>query len=86
MEKRILEKRTRNYIIATLDNPTQYLKLFNGQYMFVENIDAASLASNKTTARWMVEDYYTTIGKTFDLVVLPIEISYELINEYADEG
>ena len=82
MEKYI-EKKMRKYVIATLGNPTQYLKKTPAkkEYFFTKDIEIATKASNKKIMQDVLNYYYYDIGLNIKLVVVPIDITYELIDE-----
>lgn len=82
--KKFLEKKVRKYVIATLDQPTQYLvvPLSPSKYYFAEDIERAS----KTLTRKLAEDvqklFYIDSGlKDIQTVIVPIEETYEIIME-----
>ena len=62
--KKFLEKKIRKYVIATLDQPTQYLvvPLSPNKYYFVEDIGRASKTLTRKLAE-MCRSYFTsTLG------------------------
>ena len=81
--KRYLEKKTRKYVIATLDNPTLYLKKTpaKSEYCFVEDIEVATKTVSKKVMGEILRYYYLDTGLDTELVVIPIEITYEIIDE-----
>ena len=82
--QRYEEKRIKRYVIASFDSPTLYLYRLPGcsdQYAFTQNIDYAVKTVNQTDALLIKNDYLCQNGIQLDLVVLPINIVYELINE-----
>lgn len=80
---KILEKSIVKYVIATLDTPTFYLHkaLQRSDYNFTDNIEAATKCADKNIANTVVEYYRLETGDNTDLVVVPLEISYCLVNE-----
>lgn len=82
MEK-YLEKKIKKYIIATLGNPTLYLKKIPSkkEYIFSEDIEYATKAMSKNVAEQIKKYYYIDTGSDIELVVLPVDITYELIDE-----
>lgn len=75
-----LEKELKRYVIATFDNPTNYV-VCNGNcnYSFIDNIQLATKFATKFAAN---EIYKSLIVKyDFDLVVLPLSIKYVLLEE-----
>lgn len=81
--QRYLEKKTKKYVIATLDNPTLYLKkiLAKKEYYFVEDIEVATKTMSKKLANSILQYYYSDTGLDTELVVIPIEITYEIIDD-----
>ena len=81
--ERYLEKKIRKYVIATLGCPTLYLKKIPGkkEYMFSEDIEFATKTMSANLAEQIKGYYYQDIGFDVELVVLPMEITYELIDE-----
>lgn len=84
MEKRHLEKKKRVYVLATLDIPTQYLTYKDGYYGFVRDIEMATKAANRATANILKSVFYYGVNTDLELVILPLEIRYELIEEIND--
>ena len=81
--KRYLEKKIRKYIIATLDNPTLYLKKIPAkkEYYFVEDIEVATKATSKKMAESILQYYYMDTGLDIEMVVVPVDIIYEIIDD-----
>ena len=81
--ERYLEKKIRKYVIATLGCPTLYLKKIPSkkEYMFSEDIEYATKTMSANLAEQIKRYYYHDIGFDVELVVLPMEITYELIDE-----
>lgn len=70
------------YVIATFDNPTKYLLLKKGEYYFVDNLLTASKTEKRKLAEEIKQCFYLDTGlKEIELVVLPVKVTYELINE-----
>ena len=70
------------YVIATLDNPTNYLIFKDDNITFTKQISRATKTAGKSTANTIKSEFYAYTGRTdIDLVVLPIKISYEIIRE-----
>ena len=76
----------RKYVIATLSSPTRYLKsLHFGRYCFVEDIEGATKFLSKKLANKMISYYIADTGDSdVELVVVPVEITYNLIKEMVD--
>lgn len=81
--KRYLEKKIIKYVIATLGNPTLYLKKKWGspEYSFVEDIEIATKGIKKSVMEEVLKYYYIETRLNTELVIVPIEITYEIINE-----
>lgn len=78
--KEYLEKELNRYVIATFDNPTNYLVAKgNCTYSFIDNIQIATKFTRLQDAR----DVYDSCIKAycFKLVILPLKIRYLLIEE-----
>lgn len=70
-----LEKQVIKYVIATLDTPTEYLITREGKNSLTDNIIRATKTTSKNVAKNIAN------GINMDLVVIPVEISYSLIDE-----
>ena len=81
--ERYLEKKIKKYIIATLGHPTLYLKKIPGkkEYIFSEDIEYATKAMNENLANQIKNYYYTDTSSNIELVVVPVEITYEFVDE-----
>lgn len=81
--QKYLEKKIRKYVIATLDNPTLYLKKTptKNEYCFVEDIEAATKTLKQAMGEQILKYYYYDTGLNTELVVVPIDITYEIIEE-----
>lgn len=79
--KKYLEKKIIKYVIATLDNPTLYLKKTWGttEYCFVEDIEIATKGVKKHVMEQVLKYYYFDTGLDTELVIVPIEITYKII-------
>lgn len=80
------EKTVRKYVIATLDNNTQYLRSLHwGKYTF-SDIEGCSKFNSLKLANEMI-NYYRSDTNDVEtlLVVVPVEITYEIINEIEQE-
>lgn len=77
---RYKEKELKKYVIADLSQPTNYLRsLGNARYCFVDNIVTATKFVNKNIANEIFNECMTNFN--MDLVVVPISITYEIIEE-----
>lgn len=81
--KKYLEKKVKKYVIATLDNPTLYLKKTWGysDYCFVEDIEVATKGVRKQVMEQVLKYYYYDTGLDTELVIVPIEITYEILED-----
>ena len=78
--KKYLEKETKKYIIADLSQPTNYLhSLRDGKYNFIDNIIVSTKFTNKEIAQQICNECIRNFD--IDLVVVPILITYEIIEE-----
>ena len=79
---RYLEKKIIKYVAATLDNPTLYLKKTpaKSEYCFVEDIEMATKTLSKKLMDQVVSYYYLDTKMDIELVAVPIEITYEIID------
>lgn len=74
------EKEIKKYIIADLSQPTNYLKsMKDGKYCFIDNIVVAIKFVSKITAQEICNECIKNTD--IDLVVVPIMITYEIIEE-----
>lgn len=78
--KKYLEKELKKYVIADLSQPTNYLhSLREGRYNFINNIIIATKFVNKSTAQEICNECIRNMN--IDLVVIPIMITYEIVEE-----
>lgn len=75
-----LEKELKRFVIATFDNPTNYL-VANGNcnYSFIDNIQFATKFTRKSDAELVCASCQSVYK--FQLVVVPMNIKYSLIEE-----
>ena len=77
-----IKEELNRYVIATFDNPTNYLSRYNGEYVFVDNLIECTKFTSKSTANQLKKYFYQDTGLTnIELVVIPLKIEYKLINE-----
>ena len=75
---RYKEKEIKRYVIADLSQPTNYLlSLRNAKYCFIDNISTATKFVNKSIANNICDDCIRNFN--IDLVVVPIMITYEIL-------
>ena len=74
------EKEIKKYVIADLSQPTNYLKsMRDGEYSFIDNVVIATKYVSKITAQEICNECIKNTN--IDLVVVPIMITYEIIEE-----
>ena len=77
---RYKEKEIKKYVIADLSQPTNYLKsMKDGKYCFIDNIAVSTKFISKSTAQEICNECIRNTNT--DLVVVPIMITYEIIEE-----
>ena len=80
-----LESTLERYVIATLNNPTDYLIFKDESITFTKQISRATKTAGRNTANTIKNEFYAYTGRTdIDLVVLPVRITYEIIKEEND--
>jgi len=77
---RFKEKELYRYVIADLSQPTNYImSLRDANYCFIDNIIKATKFRSKKVAENICEECIRNTG--LDLVVVPVVITYEIIEE-----
>ena len=77
---RYKEKEIKKYVIADLSQPTNYLKsMKDGRYSFIDNVVIATKFVNRYTAQEICNECIRNIK--IDLVVVPVLITYEIVEE-----
>ena len=72
----------KRYVVATLDSPTTYLVCKNQKNSFTENIINSTKTVSKKVAECLKEAFYLETGRRdIQLVILPLRISYALVQE-----
>lgn len=81
--KKYLEKKIKKYVAATFDTPTLYLKKIPAkpEYCFVEDIELATKTMSKNVMEQIISYYYLDTKMNITLVAVPVEITYEIIEE-----
>ena len=76
-----IEKKIIKYVITTVDG--RYLKKIPSQneYYFVDDIEIATKAMDRSTINQILRYYYLDTNSDIELLTIPVEITYELINE-----
>ena len=78
--KKYLETEIKKYVIGDLSQPTNYLKSMNdGKYCFIDNIVVATKFVNRYTAQEICNECIRNTN--IDLVVVPVLITYEIVEE-----
>ena len=78
---KFLEKKIRRYVIATLSSSFLARNSVNKTYLFTD-IDKATKFKSKDMANNWINYYRQDTGDLeLELVVIPVDISYELIQE-----
>ena len=74
------EKEVKKYVIADLSQPTNYLKsMKDGRYSFIDNVVIATKFVNRYTAQEICNECIRNTN--IDLVVVPVLITYEIVEE-----
>lgn len=77
---RFKEKELYRYVIADLSQPTNYImSLRDANYCFIDNIIKATKFRNRKIAESICEECIRNTG--LGLVVVPVMITYEIIEE-----
>ena len=70
------------YIVATLTLPTEYIHVLGGKkYKMSTKLSGATKIANRETAYDLISYYRSSTGDMQDLVVVPLEVEYKLIDE-----
>lgn len=83
MKDNYLITREIKFVIATLSSPTMYMYKKPGefQYKFYKDIRKALFTLERDVAQMLLDEYKFYTGDDIELVVIPVEISYALVNE-----
>jgi hypothetical protein len=85
MKNRYLEKKKKLFVIASMGS--QYLMRKNNVYYFVDDIEIALKFKSRNMAKEYVNYYKSDLGDgALEVVIVPLEVSYELIDESIDEN
>jgi hypothetical protein len=77
---RYKEKELYRYVIADLSQPTNYImSLRDGKYCFIDNIIKATKFRNRRIAEDICNECIRNTD--IDLVVVPVMITYEIIDD-----
>ena len=80
--KNHLENVLDRFVIATLETPTRYLIFKDNNITLTNNIARCTKTVSRTIARTIRDEFYAYTGMTdIEFVILPIKISYEIIQE-----
>ena len=81
-ENKYMDKKIRKYVIATTDGKYLRKDMLSGKYYFIEDIEAATKAERLSVAKDFLKYYYfDTNMLNNELVIIPVDITYELIDE-----
>lgn len=82
MDDKFLIQTERKYVIATLDEHTYYMRKSVGanSYQFLDNVAGATKANTEKMAQQILKYYRYDSGSTEPLVIVPIDITYELVD------
>lgn len=71
------------FVIATLSSPTMYLYKKPGEYKykFFKSVNKALFTTDRNIAQMLLNEYQQVTGDDIELVVIPVVISYNLIDE-----
>lgn len=86
-KRNMIEKEIKKYIVANADTGN-YLKveLRNKKYDFVDNIEMATKTMDRSSANVIIGRFYSDVSANDqNLVVIPLKITYELIEEEEHE-
>lgn len=78
----IYTEERRRYVIASLDNPTLFVKVLGGKkYTLMDSVVSATKYAERSLANEMIGYYRDATGDMRDLVVIPVLITYDMIDE-----
>jgi hypothetical protein len=70
------------FVVATLETHTRYLVFKDDKILFTNNIARSTKSVSRATARTIRDEFYSYTGMTdIDLVILPVKITYEIVQE-----
>lgn len=78
---KFLEKVLNRYVIVSPDTCCYLVSHINDNYWFTDNITQATKFTDKLDADWMIRMFHSEVNDQVDLAIVPIEITYELINQ-----
>ena len=78
---KFLEKKIRRYVIATLSSSFLARNSINKTYLFTDIDKATKFKSKEMANNWIIYYRQDTGDLELELVVIPVDISYELIQE-----
>lgn len=85
--QKYIEKKEKKYVMASPDYGSYLQKVgfgSNPRYKFTTDIVVATKTNTKNDAKYLIHCYQDDTGDDLDLVVIPVEVTYELINEVYD--
>ena len=71
------------FVIATVASPTMYLYKTPGEYKyrFYKRINKALYTKDREVAQMLLNEYKHVTNDDIELVVVPVQISYDLVKE-----
>lgn len=82
MKKNHLVKTSHRFIVATLDNPTQYLRKNMDEYSFTDNIIYSTKCVGLEAAYFLKLGFIKQFKKNnIELVIIPLNIDYSLVED-----
>ncbi len=76
------EEKLKCFVVATVDVPTNYLHVVGGKkYALANKLSGATKIASRDTAYRMINYYRSSTDDNRDFVVIPMEVSYRLIDE-----
>lgn len=70
------------FVVATFGMPTEYVHVLgNEKYKMAKQLSGATKIADLETAERLICYYRSSTGDTQDLIVIPMEVTYELIDE-----
>lgn len=83
--KKFLEKVLYRYVIVSPDTCQYLVSHVKDKYWFTDNISQATKFTDSLDADWMIRVYHDEVGK-IDLTIVPVEITYELIDQTVERS
>lgn len=75
-------EKTECCVVATLNMPTEYIHVLgNKQYRLVKRLSGATKIADRETAKDLINYYRSSTVDNQELVIVPMEVTYRLIDE-----